>query len=171
MAGCRVRMAVNLSPIQLREPDFAVLVRRVLDESKLQGNALELEVTERVFLDPSKAAIAKTLREVTEMGVRLAIDDFGTGCYSSLGYLKHFPFDRIKVDGSFVQDIGIESETEMIVQAIITLGRSLGKSVTAEGVETDLQLSFLRHNMCDEAQGFLLAHPASADNLANVLKS
>ena len=167
-AGCRLRMAVNLSPVQLREPDFATLIERVLAENKLDGNALELEVTERVFLDPSKAAIAKTLREVTEMGVQLAIDDFGTG-YSSLGYLKHFPFDRIKVDASFVQDIGIESETETIVQAIIALGRSLGKSVTAEGVETDLQLSFLRHNMCDEAQGFLLAHPASADSLAAIL--
>jgi EAL domain-containing protein (putative c-di-GMP-specific phosphodiesterase class I) len=163
-------MAVNLSPIQLREPDFPLLVEHVLAENELMGDALELEVTERVFLDPSKAAIANTLREVTDMGVKLAIDDFGTG-YSSLGYLKHFPFDRIKVDASFVQDIGIESGTETIVQAIITLSRNLGKAVTAEGVETDLQLSFLRHNMCDEAQGFLLAHPASADTLDWILKS
>jgi diguanylate cyclase (GGDEF)-like protein/PAS domain S-box-containing protein len=140
-AGCHLRMAVNLSPIQLREPDFPLLVESVLAENELMGDALELEVTERVFLDPSKAAIANTLREVTDMGVKLAIDDFGTG-YSSLGYLKHFPFDRIKVDASFVQDIGIESGTETIVQAIIMLSRNLGKFVTAEGVETDLQLSF-----------------------------
>jgi diguanylate cyclase (GGDEF)-like protein/PAS domain S-box-containing protein len=168
--GYHLRMAVNLSAIQLREPGFALLVERILAENELLGDALELEVTERVFLDPSKAAITETLRKVTEMGVQLAIDDFGTG-YSSLGYLKNFPFDRIKVDASFVRDIGIESGTETIVKAIIALSRSLGKSITAEGVETDRQLSFLRHNMCDEAQGFLLAHPASADNLAELLKS
>jgi diguanylate cyclase (GGDEF)-like protein/PAS domain S-box-containing protein len=167
--GYHLRMAVNLSAIQLREPGFALLIERVLAENELLGDVLELEVTERVFLDPSKAAITETLHKITEMGVQLAIDDFGTG-YSSLGYLKNFPFDRIKVDASFVRDIGIESGSETIVKAIIALSRSLGKSITAEGVETDLQLSFLRHNMCDEAQGFLLAHPASADDLAKILK-
>jgi diguanylate cyclase (GGDEF)-like protein/PAS domain S-box-containing protein len=169
-SGYDLRVAVNVSAIQLREPTFALLVERVLADNKLGGNVLELEVTERVFLDPSKTAITETLRQVTGMGVRLAIDDFGTG-YSSLGYLKNFPFDRIKIDASFVQDIGIESGTETIVKAIIGLSRSLGKSVTAEGVETNLQLSFLRHNMCDEAQGFLLAHPAPADSIAQSLKT
>jgi EAL domain-containing protein (putative c-di-GMP-specific phosphodiesterase class I) len=117
-----------------------------------------------VFLDPSKAAISKTLHEVAEMGVHLAIDDFGTG-YSSLAYLKHFPFDRIKIDKSFVHDIGAKSNADAIVKAIIALGRSLGKSVTAEGVETELQLAFLRQNRCDEAQGYLLAQPRTVSEI------
>lgn len=168
--GYHLRVAVNVSAIQLREPSFVLLIERLLADNKLAGNLLELEITEGVFLDPSKTAISETLRRVTDMGVRLAIDDFGTG-YSSLGYLKNFPFDRIKVDASFVQDIGIESGTETIVKAIIALSRSLGKSVTAEGVETNLQLSFLRHNRCDEAQGFLLARPGPPDRIAEILET
>lgn len=167
-AGHSLRMAVNLSAIHLREPEFTLMIKRVLTEQDLQSDCLELEITETVFLDPSKTVIRETLHQVTEMGVRLAIDDFGTG-YSSLGYLKDFPFDRIKVDASFVQDIGIEPGTEMIVRTIIALGRSLGKSITAEGVETDGQLSFLRDNRCDEAQGYLLARPYAAPLLEEVL--
>jgi EAL domain-containing protein (putative c-di-GMP-specific phosphodiesterase class I) len=95
------------------------------------------------------------------MGVHLAIDDFGTG-YSSLGYLKHFPFDRIKIDKSFIGDIGNDANAEAIVTAIICLGQSLGKSVTAEGLETGQQLEFLRRHACDEVQGYLLARPGPA---------
>jgi len=169
-AGRHLRVAINLSAVQLRQPDFAVLVERALDDSHLVGSALELEVTESVFLDPSKIAITKTLREVAEMGVHLAIDDFGTG-YSSLGYLKHFPFDRIKIDKSFVRDIGAEANADAIVKAIIALGRSLGKSVTAEGVETELQLAFLRHHTCDEVQGYLLAQPTCAAEIERTFTS
>ncbi|MGE5441768.1 MAG: EAL domain-containing protein, partial [Bacteroidota bacterium] len=156
--------------VQLRQPDFAVLVERALADSGLASSALEFEVTESVFLDPSKIAITKTLHEVAEMGVHLAIDDFGTG-YSSLGYLKHFPFNRIKIDASFVRDIGAEADAEAIVKAIIALGRSLGKSVTAEGVETELQLAFLRRHTCDEAQGYLLARPMSAAEIERAFTS
>jgi diguanylate cyclase (GGDEF)-like protein/PAS domain S-box-containing protein len=163
-AGWPLRVAVNLSAVQLRQPDFPALIERVLDDSCLLASALQLEVTESVFLDPSKAAISKTLHEVAEMGVHLAIDDFGTG-YSSLAYLKHFPFDRIKIDKSFVHDIGAKGNTDAIVKAIIALGRSLGKSVTAEGVETELQLAFLRQNRCDEAQGYLLAQPRTVSEI------
>lgn len=162
-AGWDLRIAVNLSAVQLRQPDFAALIERILDDSHLVASALELEITESVFLDPSKVAITKALHEVAEMGVHLAIDDFGTG-YSSLAYLKHFPFDRIKIDKSFVRDIGA-GDAEAIVKAIIALGRSLGKSVTAEGVETELQLSFLRRNTCDEAQGYLFARPRSVTEI------
>ena len=169
-AGRHLRVAVNLSAVQLRQPDFAVLVERALADSGLASSALEFEVTESVFLDPSKIAITKTLHEVAEMGVHLAIDDFGTG-YSSLGYLKHFPFDRIKIDASFVRDIGAEANAEAIVKAIIALGRSLGKSVTAEGVETELQLAFLRRHTCDEAQGYLLARPMSAAEIERAFTS
>jgi diguanylate cyclase (GGDEF)-like protein len=163
-AGWSLRVAVNLSAVQLRQPDFPALIERILDDSNLVPSTLELEVTESVFLDPSKLAITKTLHEVAAMGVRLAIDDFGTG-YSSLAYLKHFPFDRIKIDKSLVRDIGEESNADAIVKAIIALGRSLGKSVTAEGVETERQLAFLRHNTCDEVQGYLLARPTSVGEI------
>ena len=167
--GRHFRVAVNLSAVQLRQPDFAALVERTLVESSLTPTALELEVTESVFLDPSKVAIKKTLHEIAELGVHLAIDDFGTG-YSSLGYLKHFPFERIKIDASFVRDIGAGGEAEAIVKAIIALGRSLGKAVTAEGVETEHQLAFLRSNACDEAQGFLLAPPRSAAEIGRTFE-
>jgi EAL domain-containing protein (putative c-di-GMP-specific phosphodiesterase class I) len=156
--------------MQLRQPDFAALIERILDDSGLIASALELEVTESVFLDPSKVAITNTLHEVAEMGVCLAIDDFGTG-YSSLGYLKRFPFNRIKIDASFVRDIGAEASADAIVKAIIALGRSLGKAVTAEGVETSLQLAFLRYHACDEVQGYLLAQPMSAAEIERVFTS
>ena len=110
-SGLDVRFAVNVSAVQLRQPDFAELVERILADSDLVASALELEVTESVFLDPSKAVITKALNEVAELGVTLAIDDFGTG-YSSLGYLKRFPFNRIKIDGSFVRDIDSEDELQ-----------------------------------------------------------
>ena len=160
-AGWRFRIAVNVSVIQLRQADFAALIESILAESDVVASVLELEITESVFLDASKTAITKTLHEVAEMGVHLAIDDFGAG-YSSLGYLKHFPFNRIKIDAAFVRDIGMATNADAIVKAIIALGRNLGKSVTAEGVETELQAAFLSRHKCDEGQGYLLARPAPA---------
>jgi EAL domain-containing protein (putative c-di-GMP-specific phosphodiesterase class I) len=150
--------------------DFAALIERVLAESGLAHSALELEVTESVLLDPSKVAITKTLREVVDLGVHLAIDDFGTG-YSSLSYLKHFSFDRIKIDASFVGDIGTGGKSEAIVKAIIALAHNLGKAVTAEGVESECQLDFLRRNGCDEVQGFLLAPPCPAAEIARMFET
>ena len=105
---------------------------------------------------------------MAELGVTLAIDDFGTGC-SSLGSLRHRPFHRIKIDGSFVRDIDADGDAEAIVKAIIALGHSLGKSVTAEGVETHDQLAFLRANSCDEVQGYLLAHPRRVGEIEHTL--
>jgi diguanylate cyclase (GGDEF)-like protein/PAS domain S-box-containing protein len=161
-AGFKLRLAVNVSALQLRQPDFARLVECVLADSGLVPSDLELEVTEGVLLDPSMAIIKRALNELTELGVTLAIDDFGTGC-SSLGYLKHFQFDRIKIDASFVRDIDAGSDANAIVKAIIALGHSLGKSITAEGVETQTQLAFLRANTCDAVQGYLLARPKAVD--------
>jgi diguanylate cyclase (GGDEF)-like protein len=169
LEGRSLRIAVNLSAVQLREVDFAALVERILAESGLGHAALELEVTESVLLDPSKMAITKALREVAELGVHLAIDDFGKG-YSSLSYLKHFSFDRIKIDGSFVRDIGAGANSEAIVKAIIALGHNLGKAVTAEGVESEPQLDFLRRHSCDEAQGFLLAPPCPAEQIFRIFE-
>jgi predicted signal transduction protein with EAL and GGDEF domain len=168
-AGWHLRLAVNLSAVQLRQANFATVMERILDESHVVASTLELEVTENIFLDPSKVTITRTLHELAEMGVHLAIDDFGTG-YSSLAYLKHFPFDRIKIDKSFVRDIGAEDNADAIVKAIIALGRSLGKSVTAEGVETECQLTFLRQNRCDEVQGYLLAGPRSVGEIEQTFR-
>jgi diguanylate cyclase (GGDEF)-like protein/PAS domain S-box-containing protein len=159
--GWNARVAVNVSAVQLRQSNFAELVEGVLNENHLAASVLELEVTEGVFLDPSKAAITKTLHQVAEIGVSLAIDDFGTG-YSSLNYLKHFSFDRIKIDRSFVHDIGAGKMADAIIEAIIRLGHGLGKLVTAEGVETEFQLDFLRRHKCDDVQGFLFGEPKSA---------
>jgi diguanylate cyclase (GGDEF)-like protein/PAS domain S-box-containing protein len=163
-AGLNLRFAVNVSAIQLLQPGFAALVERILAETGLAASALELEITESVFLDPSTVVVTKALNEVAELGVTLAIDDFGTGC-SSLAYLKHFPFNRIKIDASFVREIEAGGHSKDIVKAIIALGHSLGKSVTAEGVETQTQLAFLRANTCDEVQGYLLARPRAAGEI------
>ena len=167
-AGLGLRLAVNVSAIQLRQPAFAGLVEHILADSGLAATDLELEVTENVFLDPSMAVITKALNEVAELGVTLAIDDFGAG-RSSLGYLKQFPFNRIKIDTSFVHDIDTDGDSKAIIKAIIALGHSLNKSVTAQGVETKTQLSFLRANACDEVQGYLLAEPRAGGEIEQAL--
>ena len=143
------------------------MVRRTLDDAGLAPNLLELELTESVFLDGAKDQIQETLRQLSAMGVTLAIDDFGTG-HSSLAYLRHFPFDEVKVDSSFVADIGRDRTGGAIAAAVIGLAHSLGKRATAEGVETVEQLDFLRERGCDAAQGFLLARPLPASGLLEV---
>jgi EAL domain-containing protein (putative c-di-GMP-specific phosphodiesterase class I) len=166
--GLRLKVAVNVSAAQLRDPGLPGTVRHALDAAGLEPGLLELELTESVFLDPSKELILETLRKVVGLGVTLAIDDFGTG-YSSLAYLKHFPFHSVKVDRSFVADIGREPGGEAIAAAVVALAHSLGKRVTAEGVETREQLAFLRERGCDAAQGFLLGMPAPADEVGRLL--
>ena len=138
--------------------------RRALDDQHLAPQLLELELTESVFLDGNKAQIQETLRQIAAIGVTLAIDDFGTG-HSSLADLRHFPFDEVKIDESFVADIGQGPAGGAIVAAVIGLAHSLGKRVTAEGVETREQLDFLREHGCDAAQGYLLAQPGPASRL------
>jgi EAL domain-containing protein (putative c-di-GMP-specific phosphodiesterase class I) len=167
-AGRPIKMAVNVSAAQLRQAEFAKLVQEALRGAGLEPALLELELTESVFLDPSKEQIHKTLRQLAELGVTLAIDDFGTG-YSSLAYLKHFPFDEVKLDSLFVADIGRRPGAGSIAAAVVTLAHSLGKRVTAEGVETREQLAFLREQGCDAAQGFLLARPGPADGMVRLL--
>jgi EAL domain-containing protein (putative c-di-GMP-specific phosphodiesterase class I) len=168
MAGRPIKMAVNVSAAQLRQTEFARLVHEALRAEGLEPALLELELTESVFLDSSKEQIHDTLRRLAELGVSLAIDDFGTG-YSSLAYLKHFPFDEVKLDSLFVADIGRGAGAGSIAAAVVTLAHSLGKRVTAEGVETREQLAFLREQGCDAAQGFLLGRPAPADRMLRLL--
>ena len=151
------RVAVNLSPLQFRQPHLAETVRDVLARCGLPASRLELEITEGILIDDAERALA-TLRQLKSLGVQIALDDFGTG-YSSLSYLRRFPFDRLKIDASFVQALGDGGEADAIVRAIVALGRSLGLYITAEGVETPDQLTALRAQACDQVQGFLLGRP------------
>jgi diguanylate cyclase (GGDEF)-like protein len=160
-AGQPLKIAVNVSAVQLRVSDFPRLLQGILDAAGLSSALLELELNESVFLDGSKAQIHATLQEIAEMGVTLAIDDFGTG-YSSLSHLRHFPFHEVKIDRSFVADIGRGTAGGAVAAAVIGLAHSLRKRVTAEGVETHDQLEFLRERGCDAVQGHLLARPAPA---------
>ena len=163
-----MRIAVNVSAVQIRSADFARSVISALAVSGVPARRLELEITETVLMDESKTVL-KTLRQLRELGVRIALDDFGTG-YSSLGYLRRFPVDKIKIDRSFIHDID-NRDTAAIVRTIIGLGAELGITVTAEGVETEAQLDILRKAGCVEAQGFLIGVPSKAADMARLLKS
>ncbi|WP_027057672.1 putative bifunctional diguanylate cyclase/phosphodiesterase [Mesorhizobium loti] len=163
-----LRIAVNVSAVQLKSGGFARSVISALAFSGVPAGQLELEITETVLMDESKAVL-KTLRQLRELGIRIALDDFGTG-YSSLGYLRRFPVDKIKIDRSFVRDMG-NRHTAAIVRTIIGLGTELGIVVTAEGVETELQLDMLRDNGCVEAQGYLIGVPSKAAAIQRLLKS
>lgn len=164
-----IRVAVNLSPVQFRNPGLLQVVTSALAESGLAAGRLELEITESVLLKDDDANIA-TLGQLRGLGVRIVLDDFGTG-FSSLGYLLRFSFDKIKIDRSFIAGLPDRKDTEAIVRAIIDMGRSLGISITAEGVETAAQLDALRRKGCNEAQGYLISRPVSADDVAAVIDS
>jgi diguanylate cyclase (GGDEF)-like protein len=156
--GWPVRIAVNVSAAQLRQRDLPQLLRRLLAETGVPPHLLELEVTESLFVDPSQITIRRCLDAVAAMGVSLAIDDFGTG-YSSLACLKRLPVDRIKIDKSFLREVGRDPADEAIVRTIIGIARTFDRRVVAEGVETELQRRFLEREGCDEAQGYHFARP------------
>ncbi len=158
------RVAVNMSPIQFRKKNVPLQVARMLAESGLDARRLELELTENIVMQDIDA-VAKDLRELNRLGVSIAIDDFGTG-YSSLSYIKKLPVQRIKVDQSFVRNMTQDPNDAAIVRAIITLGRSLGLEVVAEGVETTKQLQGLRDVGCELAQGFLFGRPMPIEDIA-----
>jgi EAL domain-containing protein (putative c-di-GMP-specific phosphodiesterase class I) len=156
-----IKIAVNLSPVQFRSRNLMQVVVSALAHSGLSPRRLEVEITESVFLAETEANLA-ILHQLRELGVSISMDDFGTG-YSSLSYLRSFPFDKIKIDRSFVKDLARRSDCLAIVRAISGLGRSLNITTTAEGVETEDQLDWLRAEGCNEVQGFLFsaARPAS----------
>ena len=156
-------IAVNLSPLQLNQPNLAQLVHEILIETGLSPLRLELEVTESALFKDYQRAL-DNLRRLKALGVRIAMDDFGTG-FSSLSTLQSFPFDKIKVDKSFVENIHRDERATVIVKAVLGLGRSLDIPVVAEGVETDEQLQFLRSEDCAEVQGYAIGRPAPADTL------
>ncbi len=155
-----LQMSVNISPVQFKQPNLIDAVRRALADSGLEPERLELEVTEGVLLQNTEAAMT-TLRQLKDLGVQIAMDDFGTG-YSSLSYLQKFPFDKIKIDRSFVSALETRTDADAIVRAVVGLGHSLGIQTCAEGVETIEQLAFLKREGCDEVQGYYFGKPMPA---------
>jgi predicted signal transduction protein with EAL and GGDEF domain len=160
-------MAVNLSPVQVRNPGLVETMSAMLIEYGMQPSRLVLEVTEGVLIDNPAEAKAR-LDALQTLGVRLALDDFGTG-YSSLTYLQKFKFDKLKIDKGFVDPLGRDTNSNALVQAIVTLGRALDVTLLAEGVETEEQRVLLRLAGCQEMQGYLFARPAPADALDRLL--
>ena len=152
-----VRVAINLSTVQVRNRGLFGQVSSALESSGLAPERLELEVTESLLLADTEATL-QTLHKLRDLGVHISMDDFGTG-YSSLSYLRSFPFDKIKIDRSFVQDLSEKHDSRAIVNAVVGLGRSLGMATTAEGVETEAQLEAIREQGCTEVQGFLFSPP------------
>jgi len=142
-------------------------VEDILNRTGLRPEYLELEVTEGLLIE-NISETTKILNDLHDLGVRLSIDDFGTG-YSSMNYLKRLPFDNLKIDKSFVQDVTISDDASAIATAIITLAHSLDMKVIAEGVETSEQLKFLQQQNCDMVQGFLFSKPVSPENIQKLL--
>jgi diguanylate cyclase (GGDEF)-like protein/PAS domain S-box-containing protein len=164
-----IGVAVNLSPVQFKNPNLVLQVMNALAQSGLPAHRLELEITESVLLQNSEATLS-TLHALRGNGVRISLDDFGTG-YSSLSYLRSFPFDKIKIDRSFVEDVTSREDSLAIVRAVAGLGRSLGIATTAEGVETIAQLDVLRREGCTQAQGYLFSKPCPAAEVRRLFTS
>jgi diguanylate cyclase (GGDEF)-like protein len=160
-------IAVNLSPLQVRDRTIVDLVRSALEESGVAPSRLMLEITEGVLVDNPEEMV-KRIEDLHDLGVRVALDDFGSG-YSNLSYLQRFPLDKLKIDRSFVVALGNSANGGVIIQAIVALGRALGLSVLVEGVETEQQRVLLRLAGCDEMQGFLFAKPAPAAAIDRLL--
>ncbi|HEY6927075.1 MAG TPA: EAL domain-containing protein [Steroidobacteraceae bacterium] len=161
-----VRVAVNVSAKQLERRDFVEVVARIVGESGLAPSLLELEVTESAVMRDAQSSIA-ALRQLTELGIAVSLDDFGTG-YSSLSYLRRLPLTKLKIDRSFIQELGIASDSEQIVRAIVSLGHTLHLKVIAEGVESAAQLHFLREIGCDKYQGFYCSKALPAAEFARL---
>lgn len=159
-------VAVNLSPAAFKHQDLLGLISSILGDTGFDPRRLELEITETSLLHDTERAL-KILNELKAMGIRIAMDDFGTG-YSSLSYLQRFPFDKIKIDRSFVSELTTNEDSIAIVRAVINLGQSLGMATTAEGVETNDQAVFLTGQGCDEVQGFYYARPMPAAEMASI---
>jgi len=162
-----VKVAVNLSPVQFRTGNLLQTVIDALDACKLSPRRLELEITETLLLERSESVLA-TLHALRALGVRISMDDFGTG-YSSLSYLRSFPFDKIKIDRSFIHGLQTQADSQAIVRAIVSLGSSLGITITAEGVEHESDLACLKAEGCDEGQGYLFSKAQPQDVMLRLL--
>ena len=166
-AGRGLRVAVNLSAVQFRDPDLVSRIKAILAETEVAPKALELEVTEGALMEDSATTLA-TLNSLREVGMELSLDDFGTG-YSSLSYLKRLPLTNLKVDQSFVRGLPADKESLAIVRAIVSLAKNLGFTVTAEGVETIEQARILQGLSCETLQGYYFSKPVRAADIADLL--
>jgi EAL domain-containing protein (putative c-di-GMP-specific phosphodiesterase class I) len=162
-----LRIAVNISGRQLKQPDFVDRVRAILREEGVPPQAVEFEITE-MSATQSEAAIVERLRSLHAMGIRISIDDFGTG-FSSVSVLKRFPVDALKIDTSFVRDLVLDQNDAAIAAAVVALAKSMGLTVIAEGVENPAQLEFLRDQGCEMWQGYLCCPPVQASEVRAVL--
>ena len=163
-----VPVAVNVSAVQFRQEGFRDLIKRVLEETGLPAEYLQLELTESLLLSNADV-VYKILHDLQAMGLRLVIDDFGTG-YSSLSYLRHFPVTKLKIDRSFIRDVAVNPDDAAITTAIISMSRGLNLRVLAEGVESEMQLAFLRAHGCDEYQGYYFSRPLTVEQVARGLR-
>lgn len=164
-----LRVAVNISAVQLQQRDLVDVVRNALEKSGVEPEMLQLEITESAAMENLELTM-KVLREIREMGVGVAVDDFGTG-QSSLTYLKHFPIDTVKIDKEFLRDVTQDETAAAIVSYVINLAHTLRLKVVAEGVENESQFSFLRHYACDLMQGYLFSRPLPSSDVAGYLQT
>lgn len=162
-------VAVNVSPAQFKSERLVEMVMSALAASGLPATRLEVEITEGVLLQENEKTL-QTLHRLRELGVRVSMDDFGTG-YSSLSYLRSFPFDKIKIDRSFVSDLSGKRDGEAIIRAIAGLGKSLGMTTVAEGVETADQMERIRAEGCTDVQGYLISKPVSASEVLKFISA
>jgi EAL domain-containing protein (putative c-di-GMP-specific phosphodiesterase class I) len=163
------RVAINLSALQIQHGALTTRLQAIFDETGVSGDGLEFEITEGCLMRKTDE-VQRTLLELQAMGAHLAIDDFGTG-YSSLAYLKRLPIHTLKIDRSFVVDIGVDADDTAIVETVVALGHNLQLRVVAEGVETHLQRDFLTSLGCDHAQGYLFSRPLEVDVMTKYLRT
>lgn len=163
-----IRMAVNFSSEQFKQPELEERISHILQETQIDPLALEIELTESGFMETTSKAVTKLLA-LTNLGIKLAVDDFGTG-YSSFSYLKRFPIHTLKIDQSFIRDIDSNPDDVAIVKAMISVAKALQIKVLAEGIETESQLNFLKQHQCDEGQGYYFSKPVDADSLTKLLQ-
>jgi EAL domain-containing protein (putative c-di-GMP-specific phosphodiesterase class I) len=162
-----LRVSINFSGMQLDQDCFIDEIRDALQKHKLPGSSLEVEITENVIMNGMPSVVRK-LRELTKMGIKIAIDDFGTG-YSSLSYLQQFPISTLKIDKSFISSIDVNESATSIVDAIVAMAKGLKLNLIAEGVETDLQLKYLKQLGCESIQGYLFGKAEGAERTREIL--
>jgi EAL domain-containing protein (putative c-di-GMP-specific phosphodiesterase class I) len=163
-----LQCSLNISPVQLRDPNFVEELRAIIAEHGARPEQFELELTEGILV--SNPAIAKRkLEALKAIGFSLSIDDFGTG-FSSIGYLRQFPFNKLKIDRSFVREIGISPTANALIQALVSLGDALNLAVTAEGIENKEQLNLLRVIQCEFIQGYYISKPISAGDMSDFIE-
>jgi len=168
VGGDHLFVAVNLSSLQFRQPAICQHIGEILEDVGLDPSALDLEITESTVMKNEKDAIQR-MHALRSIGLRLSLDDFGTG-YSSLSYLKRFPLNTLKIDRSFVRDIGEDRDDRAITAAIIDMAHHLGLKVIGEGVETEAQHNFLRQERCDALQGYLFYRPMPFEQAVEVVR-